>query len=170
MARIYTAQFEAVTVSAAQDLFAIIATSTPKSVRLLRCTLGNENTTIPTSQTLGIQVLIFNGATITAGSGGTTPTIQKADNGDASATGFTVAANNTTGATTTGTTNIVYDSGFHLYNGFDESFVVDGSNPRGALPVMVAAAATAGSIIVRLKNAPSGSPTLSGCVWIEEAG
>lgn len=170
MARIYTVQFEAVAVSAAQDLFAIIATSTPKSVRLLRCTLGNENSTIPTSQTLGIQVLMFNGATITAGSGGTTPTIGKTDNGDASATGFTAAANNTTAATTTGTTNIVYDGGFHLFNGFDESFVVDGSNPRGSMPVMVAAAANAGTIIVRLKNTPSGTINLSGCVWVEEAG
>lgn len=170
MARIYTVQFEAVAVSAAQDLFAIIATTTPKSVRLLRCTLSNENSTIPASQTLGIQVLVFNGATITAGSGGTTPTIQKVDNGDPSATGFTAAANNTTGATTTGTTNIVYDGGFHVYNGFDESFVVDGSNPRGAMPIMVQAAANAGSIIVRLKNAPAASLNLSGCIWVEEAG
>jgi hypothetical protein len=170
MARIYVGQTDQVAVSAAQDLWAIIATTTPKSVRLLRCVISASDVTIPTSQMIAIQIVLFTGATITAGSGGTTPTAQKVDNGDPSNTGFTLAANNTTGATTTGTTNIVYDGGFHAYNGFDESFVVDGSNARGAMPIFVQSAANAGSILVRVKNAPTGTIHLSSTVWVEEAG
>lgn len=170
MARIYTATFDQVAFAAAQDAFAVIATTTPKAVRLLRVVMNSTDVTIGASQMIDVQILNFIGATITAGSGGTTPTIQKVDNGDASATGFTVAANNTTGATTTGTTQIVYDGAFHAYNGMDESFAVDGSNPRGAAPLMVQAAVNAGSIIVRLKNAPTGTIHLSGTIWIEEAG
>ena len=170
MSRIYIGQFDQVAFSAAQDAWAIIATTTPKSVRLLRCVISASDVTIPTSQMIGLQILLFTGATITAGSGGTTPTIQKADNGDASATGFTLAANNTTGATTTGTTNIIYDGGFQSYNGFDECFMVDGSNLRGAMPIFVQSNANAGSIIVRLKNAPTGTIHLSSTVWVEEAG
>jgi hypothetical protein len=170
MARIFTGSFKNVAVSAAQDLFAIIATTTPKSVRLLRCVLSATDTTIPTSQMFSIEVALFTGATITAGSGGTTPTANKPDSGDSAAVGFTLAANNTTQATTTGTTNIVYEGGFHVYNGFDESFVVDGSNPRGALPIFVQSAVNAGSIIVRTTNTATGTVHLSGTVWVEEAG
>jgi hypothetical protein len=170
MARIYTGSFKNVAVTAAQDLFAVIATTTPKSVRLLRCVLSSTDTTIPTSQMFSIEVVLFTGATITAGSGGSTPSANKVDNGDPSATGFTLAANNTAQATTTGTTNIVYEGGFHAYNGFDESFVVDGSNPRGATPIFVQSAVNAGSIIVRTTNTMSGTIHLSGMVWVEEAG
>lgn len=170
MARIYVGQFDNVAISAAQDLFAVIATTTPKSVRLLRCVLSNQDTTIATSQMIRMQIVLFTGATITAGSGGTTPSAQKVDNGDAANTGFTLAANNTTQATTTGTTNIVYDGGFHIYNGFDESFVVDGSNPRGAMPIFVQSAANAGSIIIRTASAITGTAHFNGTIWVEEAG
>jgi len=170
MARIYVGQFDNVVVSAAQDLFAIIATTTPKSVRLLRCVISAGDSTIPTSQMVRVQIALFTGVTITAGSGGTVPTAQKTDNGDAANTGFTLAANNTTQATTSGTTNIVFDGGFHIYNGFDESFFADGSNPRGALPIFVQAAANAGSIIIRTASTMSGTVHLNGTVWVEEAG
>lgn len=170
MARVYVGQFDNVAVSAAQDLFAVIATTTPKSVRLLRCVLSSTDTTIPTSQMVRVQIVLFTGTTITAGSGGTTPTIQKVDNGDPSATGFTLAANNTTQATTTGTTNIVYDGGFHAFNGFDESFAVDGSSSRAAMPIFVQAAANAGSIIVRTASTVTGTIHFSGTIWVEEAG
>jgi hypothetical protein len=170
MARIYMGSFKNVAVSAAQDFLTIIATTTPKSVRLLRFTLSSTDTTIATSQMFSVEVALFTGATITAGSGGTTPTANKADNGDPAAVGFTLAANNTTQATTTGTTNIVYEGGFHVYNGLDESFVVDGSNPRAAMPIFVQSAANAGSIIVRTTNTPTGTIHLSGTVWVEEAG
>lgn len=170
MARVYVGQIKNVAISAAQDIWAIIATTTPKSVRLLRCVISATDTTIPTSQMIAIEIALFTGATITAGSGGSTPTAQKVDNGDPANTGFTLAANNTTQATTTGTTNLVYDGGFHAYNGFDESFVVDGSNARGAMPIFVQAAANAGTILIRTTSAATGTVHISSTVWVEEAG
>jgi hypothetical protein len=170
MARVYVGQFHNVAVSAAQDLFAIIATTTPKAVRLLRCAINNVDTTLPAGQMLGIQVKVFTGATITSGSLGTVPVAQKVDQGDPAPVGFTLAANNTTIATTTGATNVVYDGGFHISNGFDESFFADASNPRAAQPIIVAAAATAGQIIVNLLAAPTATIHLSGTIWVEEAG
>jgi hypothetical protein len=170
MPRTYTAEFNNVSVSAAQDLFVVVPTTTPKSVRMTRCVIYDVDTTAPANQVLGVQVLVFSGATVTAGSGGTSPTIQKTDNGDAAASGFTVGANNTTEATTTGTTNIVYNGGFNIYNGFDEMFIADGSNPDGAQPIMVQSAAANGSIIVRLMTAPAAAVHLSGTIWVEEAG
>jgi hypothetical protein len=58
-------------------------------------------------------------ATVTDGSGGSTPTPTKMDQGDAAAT-FTALANNTTPATTSGTASVQYATGCHIFNGFDD--------------------------------------------------
>src|SRR4051794_5105874 len=100
MPRIYTVSFENVSVSAAQDLLQIKGASN-KVLRILRRWVSATDTTIPTAQMLRLRER-FLPATVTDGSGGSTPTPAKRDQGDAAAT-FTALANNTTPATTNGT-------------------------------------------------------------------
>jgi hypothetical protein len=173
MARVYVVQFDQVAVSAAQDLFCIYsaAVTAGKAARLMRVVVSATDTTIPTTQMLAVQVKLLTG-TVTAGSAGSAATPQKVDNGDPAAT-YTARVNDTTPASGT-TTQIVYDGGFHAYNGFDESFFADGANPKGAQPTIVGAlaAGSAGSaaIQVSLKNATTGTIHLSGSAWFEEIG
>ena len=92
MARTYTAEFNAITVSVAQDLFELLAGAN-QTAKLVRLKLGQfTNAGDASAEILPIQVGKYVGA---SGSGGTTPTAQLADQGDG-ATGATVEANNTT--------------------------------------------------------------------------
>src|SRR5260370_22485038 len=105
MSRVYTVQFGTgspsvgVLVSAAQDLIQIKGAS-GKMLRILSRWVGADDTTLPTAQMIQLRDRVLP-ATVTDGSGGATPTIFKTDFGD-SAASFTVLANNTTKATSTG--------------------------------------------------------------------
>ncbi len=95
MARIYTAQFNGVAVTAQQDLFELVAgTNTPIVVHEL---FLSQSTEIGDAQEEGLSILIKQGST-TTGSGGSAPTKVPRDVDDA-ASAATVAANNTTKAT-----------------------------------------------------------------------
>ena len=155
MPRRYRVVFEQVTVSAAQDMLQITGAS-GKMLRILRAWVNSTNTTLPTSQMIAIRCRTLP-ATVTNGSGGTTPTIQKTDIGDASAS-FTALANNTTKATTSGTAVINDDTGTHISAGYDNMFITP--PPIGPSEAFV----------FELLSTVSGTVALSGGVEVEEIG
>lgn len=114
--RIYTVPFENVAVSAVQDLLSIKGSS-GKIVQIIRFWIGATDTTLQTAQSLRLR-LKYGSATVTLGSGGTVPTPQPVDPGDAAAS-FTCHVNDTTQATTTGAFTSLYPQGVHNYGGTD---------------------------------------------------
>jgi hypothetical protein len=159
MSRIYKVLFGdsagGVAVSAAQDLIQITGAS-GKMLRILHRWVGSVDTTIPTAQMIQLRERLLP-ATVTNGSGGSTPTIYKMDPGDASAS-FTALANNTTKATTSGTASESFATGVHIYNGFDDEYV--------SPPVIGPSEAW----VFELLSTVSGTVHLSGGVLVEEIG
>lgn len=153
MPRVYTVSFEAVSVSAAQDLVTIIGAAN-KTVKVLRRWVASVSQTLPTAQSLELHSAIL--TAITAGSGGTTPSILKTDPGDANAS-FTAHVNDTT--PTTGTLAAEWPDGMHVFNRYDEVFTTP--------PVI---SGTTEAFVFKLVAAPSGTLTLSGGVEVEETG
>jgi hypothetical protein len=156
MGRRYKVTFEGVAVTAAQDLVTVIGAS-GKIVRVLRCWVANTDTTLATAQMLQLRQRLFTTATITAGSGGTTPTPTKIDPGDAAAS-FTAHVNDTTKTSTTGTVTIVDEDGCHIYAGYDK--VALSPVPVGPSEYYV----------FELLSTVSGTVHLSGGVEVEELG
>lgn len=157
MARVYTVVFENVTVSAAQDLFQIKG-STGKTCKIKRVFLGATNTTLVTAQSLRLRCR-FLPATVTNGSGGSTPTPQPQDPGDAAAS-FTAFANNTTPATSSGTASVLEDAGVHIFAGWDYTW------PTGSEPTIGLNQA----FVFELLSTVSGTCNFSGSIRIEESG
>lgn len=155
MSRIYSVTFENVSVSAAQDLLQIKGASN-KVLRILRRWVGATNTTIPTGQMLRLRER-FLPATVTDGSGGSTPTPVKHDQGDAAAS-FTALANSTTQASTNGSAVILYATGCHIFNGFDDIH----DDPPTITPGT--------SYVFELLSTVTGTVNLSGGVEVEELG
>jgi hypothetical protein len=155
MSRIYSVTFENVAVSAAQDLLQIKGAS-GKMLRILRRWVGATDTTIPTAQMLRLRER-FLPATVTDGSGGSTPSPIKHDNGDAAAS-FTALANSTTQATTNGTAAVLYTAGVHIFNGFDDIH----DDPPLVGPSQ--------SYVFELLSTVTGTVHLSGGVEVEELG
>jgi hypothetical protein len=94
MSRIYTAQFNAVAVTAQQDFFELVAgTNTPITIHEI---FLSQNTETGDAAEEMLSVLLKQGQT-TTGSGGSAPTKVPRDVDDA-ASAATVAANNTTKA------------------------------------------------------------------------
>lgn len=155
MSRIYSVTFENVSVSAAQDLLQIKGASN-KMLRILRRWVSATDTTLPTGQMLQLRERILP-ATVTDGSGGSTPTPRKHDQGDTAAS-FTALANNTTPATTNGTAVVVYATGCHIFNGFDDIH----DDPPTVIPTS--------SYVFELLSTVGGTVHLSGGVEVEELG
>ena len=155
MPRIYTVNFENVTISAAQDLV-VIKGSTGKICRILRMWLGPTNTTLQTAQHWRLRSR-FLPVTVTLGSGGTTPTPQPLDPGDAAAAA-TAHVNDTTPATTNGTASLLWADGGHNYAGVDWPF----RNP----PIVGLNQA----FTFELLSTVSGTCAFSGGVEFEESG
>lgn len=157
MGRRYRALFSDVAVSAAQDLIQITGAS-GKTLKIIRAAWGCTNTTLATSQSVKTRCRLLP-ATVTNGSGGSTPTVQKTDSGDAAASASALA-NNTTKATTSTTAVVLEESGDHLYNGYISKW-----DDRGA-PVIGPSQA----FVFELLSAPSGTVNMSGFVEFEEIG
>jgi len=119
MPRTYYVAFENVAISAAQDLVSIKGSS-GKTCKLKRIVLGATDTSLQIAQSLRIRCRYFP-ATMTQGSGGSTPTPSPADPGDAAAS-FTAHTNDTTQATDSGTAVNIPCVGVHNYAGIDMSF------------------------------------------------
>jgi hypothetical protein len=155
MARRYTVSFEAVTVTAAQDLFQILGAAS-RVCRIIRVAVSEVSTTLATAQMLELRCR-FLPATVTNGSGGSTPTPRKTDPGDAAAT-FTAFANNTTPATSNGTAVVIEENGCHIYSGYDYAFPTP--------PIVGPAEA----FTFELLSTVTGTVKLSGTVLVEEIG
>ncbi len=157
----YTVPFEAVAVTAAQDLISIL-TAAQKPVRILRYWVGATDTTIPTSQMLSLRARLAT-ATVTLGSGGSVVTAVKIGSQSAPAAGFTAHTNDPTGtkATTSGAFFIQDEQSCHIYNGYDSAV-------QAREPIEVPA--NAAGFVFELLSTVSGTVHLSGGIDVEEIG
>lgn len=157
MARVYRVTFENIAVSAAQDLV-FVPGATGKMIRILRRWVGATNTTLVTAQSIQLRER-FLPATVTAGTAGTTGiTPSKTDPGDAACSVSTAGTNNTGKATTSSTAVILYETGVHLFNGFEEEWL----RPPPVGP--------SEAYVFELLSTVSGTVNLSGGVEFEEIG
>lgn len=113
MGRLYTAQFDNVTVAAAQDFLNLTATAN-MAFRVLQVVISQK--TLTAWSAVRVYLKRFP-ATVTAGSGGTAVTLRKINNGDAAAT-VTSRANDTTPMTTSGTAETLWSDDFMATQGF----------------------------------------------------
>lgn len=153
--RVYSVSFEKVSVSAVQDLFQIKGAA-GKILLIRRVSVSDVDAAQPTAGELALRCR-FLPATVTDGSGGSSPTPRPFDPGDAAAS-FTAKANNTTQATTTGTAATLEENGCHVYSGYDYSF------PKP--PVI----GPSESFTFELITTPTATYILSGTVIVEELG
>jgi hypothetical protein len=147
--RMYTAVFEAVSVSAVQDLFEINAPSSA-IIFLHEVTLGQSNSV--TSQELKWKIHRAS----TSGSGGSTPTAGPTLPGDAAFTG-TVKCNSTTQGTA-GT--VLKADTFNVLSGLQWT-------PTPECQFLIP---PSGRLTVSLDTAPSGALTMSGTIQFEVIG
>ena len=154
MGRIYKVTFSQVSVSGVQDLIQVKGNG--KVLKIRRVYWGVTNTTLPTSQMSATRCR-FLGASVTDGSGGSTPTPAPIK-GDAAAT-FLALANNTTKASSS-TAVVHLEHGDHLYNGFERAWA-DAEQP---------VVGTADSFVLELLSAPLATVTMSGGIEVEELG
>lgn len=154
MARCYTVTFNAVAITAAQDLFEITPAD-DKPVNLLGLFLG-QTTDFGDAQdeTLGLQIIRGHA---TGGSGGSAPTPGPMDGIDTAA-GFTAEVNNTTVATT-GSTVTLWSDAWNVRAGYGLWFP-EGTQPR---------ASQANTTIVVRMTAPTDSITANGTLVVAEA-
>lgn len=155
MPRTYSVTFEEVLCSSPQDLLQIKGAA-GKTLRILRQYVALTDSSPPTNQQLAVRSR-FLPATVTDGSGGTTPTPRPFDPGDAAAS-FTALANDTTKATTNGTATILEENACNSFAGYDYMF------PRA--PII----GPSESFVFELLSTTVGGPHLSGGVVVEESG
>lgn len=145
----YTATFEEVAVSAAEDLFEINAPSDGVVV-----VHGLEISQSSDTDSEQLNLLIHRAST--SGSGGSTPTARPLEVGDP-AFGGTVEANNTSQGTE-GT--ILHSAAFNVLNGY-----VWWPTPE-CRPVI----SPSGRLVVELQTTPGDALTMSGTIYFEEIG
>lgn len=155
MGRMYSASFSGVSVSAAQDLFELAAAA---GVAVVIHEVHISQDASETSEQLPFTIKRIP-ATVTSGSGGSTPTPRKMAPGDAAAAS-TVEANNTTRATSSGTIETIRRMSENILNGFH---IVCTPETRIVVP-------PSGTIVVGLETAPGAALTMSGELIFEEIG
>ncbi len=155
MSRIYTVSSSAVVGAAAMDL-ALIIGAAGKVLKIHRIECAATDAAAPTSGELNFRCRYLP-ATLTNGSGGTTPTPAKQDQGDAAAT-FTAHANDTTGASTNATAVVLWSGAAHVLTGLDYM-------PKSPWTVNPSTGVT-----FELLTLPSGTIHLDMCVTVEEIG
>lgn len=156
MARRYTSGFANVSVGAGQDLVSLLGASGLKLARVLRawCMVTATSSVTTVQLTVSMRYLT---PTATAGSGGSAGVVGKVDQGDAAAS-CTVRINDTTPATTGGTTVNLENRAFNAQGGIDVVFY----DP----PVI----ANGGLFAFNLAIAPLTAITMSGGIEWEEIG
>ena len=102
--RVYTANFENVTIAAVQDVISLRAAGAANGAELHHIVLSAGAVTAAAEIRLRLKRLP---ATVTAGSGGSAPTISAVDSGDTKTATVVIRANDTTQATTSGTAAIL---------------------------------------------------------------
>lgn len=158
--RVYSAIFSQVAVTAAQDLFEVLA-ATGKPVKILAIELG-QYTEVADAAEEAVSILLKRGVGSTSGSGGSTPTAIPLDVDDTAA-GATVETNNTT-KMTSGTITTLASWTWNIRLPF---FVVFEPERRpvikpGDRMTVELSAATAGANV-------ADSVTMSGTIWFIES-
>lgn len=151
--RTYNIVFRGVSVSAAQDLCSAIAGAS-MAIEVVSVTLGQISLTTVEALPISIKRLT---ATVTNGSGGNsfTPTL---DTDTDSAATFTARINDTTIATTSGSTVYLHPDVFNEVNGYQWIF------PERARPSCKPSEA----LIFSLDAAPGSARTMSGSMKVRE--
>jgi hypothetical protein len=152
--RVYTIEFDNVSVSAAQDLLAAYCGAN-MAVEVHSFVIGQV--TASTVGNLRIRLRRLP-ATVTAGSGGTTPTPAKVGGTNDSAATFTAHANDTTQATTSGTAVTLHADAFNVVNGYQWVFLKEdrpSAKPNEAL-------------VLSLDSPPGSAETMSGTMTVAE--
>lgn len=151
--RTYSVRFANVSVSAVQDLIAVICGAS-MAIELHGIVLGQITQTSVEALQISVKRLP---ATVTNGSGGTTPTPQKIERGDAAATA-TAHANDTTPATTGGTAVVLHSDVVNLVNGY-QFFWPPEDRPTAGLSE---------ALVFSLDSAPLAARTMSGTLIFAE--
>jgi hypothetical protein len=152
--RCYTVQFEDVTVSAAQDLFSLVA-ATDKPIELVALEFA-QNTELGDAAEEQLRIQVIRGHT-TVGSGGTAPTPVPTSPGDTAA-GFTSRVNDTTIASA-GTAVNVLGTAFNVRVGYS----------WGPVPFGMGVWTSGTSrLVVRLLAAPADALDMSGTATVIE--
>lgn len=158
MKRVYTVVFEAVSVTAAQDFFELTPAD-DKPVDILAVVLtqvGNADIGDTAEELLRWSIIRGHA---TGGSGGSAPTPRPVDRSGPAA-GFAAEVNNTTIAST-GTTHILHADAFNVRAPFIWI-------PPPGMECEASQADT--TMVVRLNTAPADAITLSGTLYVAEAG
>lgn len=113
MSRFYSIQFNNVSISAAQDLFSVLATS-GMAFKLCEFQLSADASTTTSQLRLSIKRLP---ATVTVGSGGASCTVNPMSSTNAAAT-VTARSNDTSRATTNGTAATLFSASINVLNGW----------------------------------------------------
>ena len=151
--RVYAVPFKNVSISAVQDVIAIYAGSA-KALEIHEVRLGQTTVTTAAQLRLTLRRLP---ATVTAGSGGTTPIPTPQNRNDTAAT-FTAHANDTAQASTSGTGVDYTPDVWNLVNGYDMLYAPEDRpvvNPNEAF-------------IVSLDQTPSQALNCSGVALVAE--
>ena len=152
MGRMYSATFEEVAATAAQDLFEINAPA--DSVVLVHGVVISQSSDAGDSESEQLNVLVHLGST--SGSGGSSVTASPLNLGDA-AFGGTIEANNTSQST----------EGTFIHA---ESFNVMAGLQIWLPPECRWAISPSDRLIIELQTTPADSLTISGTVYLEEIG
>lgn len=153
MSRLYTVQFNGVSVTAQQDLFELVAPSTGAVV--LHAIELSQTTELGDAAEEQLSILLKSGQT-TSGSGGTAPTPVPLAFGDAAA-GATAEVNNTTKASA-GTIVTHAAWAWNVRTEFMRLFTPE------MRPILRASR----RMTVELATTPADSITLNGTLWFEE--
>lgn len=153
MGRVYSLSFSDIAVAAAQDLLGITTTA---SVPIAIHSVVLSQKTLTSWEAKNVKLLRVP-ATVSQGSGGTTPTPRPMNAGDAAA-GGTYHANDTTPATSGGTIVVLHNEEWNFLNGL---FWLPPPEDRPIIRVSE-------GFMVNLVTAPSASMTCSGTVVFEE--
>ena len=157
---VFTATFAAVAVTAAQDLFEIVAPANSR-VRLLELDIG-QYTDFGDAAAEILSISIHRGHT-TSGSGGSTVTPANLDPYSRVA-GATVEANNTTVATTAGV--LLWSTAWHIQAGFVWRPLEDVHEAPYRRHILIKPSQR---LVVRI-TAPADSITVNGTMLFEEIG
>lgn len=154
--RIYTVEFEGVSVTAAVDFFQL-SPADDKPIEIVGLFLGQASDVGDAAAEI-LRYRVIRGHT-SGGTGGNSPTPRPLNRSDA-ASGFTAMTNNTTIAAG-GTVHNLHSDTFHISSG-EKLWLPDGCTWE----------ATQGdtTLIVRLMAAPTDALTMSGTVYVLEQG
>ncbi len=158
MGRLYSIMFDQVAVTAAQDLFEVLAPADAVMVVHALVITQSSDAGDAQSEQLHVTLKRVTGAP-TSGSGGSSAVPQPLEQGDAAA-GITAEVNNTTRLTGGSSTTILWPESWNVMAGM--SFV--------PTPEMRPVISPSTRLVVGLETTPADSVTMNGVLIVEEIG